>query len=116
MATACAAEIALTFTGDDPGVKVFDSGQNATSPAQDQFVNLSSGANTFAVPAAAAPTRVTIIMPSGNAVLVTLKGVVGDTGVPLHKTDPTSVALDSTATQIVLNAANTVNGVRIIWS
>lgn len=117
MATAAAWTATLTFSGDDPGTKTFAAASNATSPAYDQYVNLSTGANTFAVPAAAAPTRLTIIPPSGNTVLITLKGVAGDTGVPIHKTDPTSVALDSTASSIVLNAAAPgVNGVRLIWS
>lgn len=120
MSTAAAWTATLTFTGDDPATKTYTAASNATSPAADALVNLASGANTITVPVAAAPTRLTIIPPSGNTVLLTLKGVTGDTGIPLHKLDPTSVALDSTAATsaatFCLTAANTCNGVRIIWS
>lgn len=116
MATAAAWSATLTMTGDDPSTRVFSAASNASSPAYDQFVNLSSGANSFTVPTAAVPTRLTIIPPSGNTVLITLKGVSGDTGVPLHKTDPTSIGLDTTAATIVLNAASAISGVRLIWS
>jgi hypothetical protein len=117
MATAATWTATLTFSGDDPGTKTHAAASNATSPASDQLVNLVTGANTYAAPTAATPTRLTIIPPSGNTVLITLKGVAGDTGVPLHKTDPTSVGVDSTAASVVLNAAAPgVNGVRLIWS
>jgi len=106
----------LTTIGDDPSVKPFNAATNVNSPATDQFVNLAMGANTITAPVAAAPTRLTIQPPSGNTQLITLKGVAGDTGVPIHKTDPTSVALDSSVTTLVLNAAAIVNGVRLIWS
>jgi hypothetical protein len=65
---------------------------------------LNSGANTITVPTGA--TAVVIQPPSGNTILVTFKGVTGDTGVPLHKTQPTVIALDSTATSFVLTAAS----------
>lgn len=106
----------LTFTGDDPATKTYTAAANAASPSQDQFVNLASGANTITAPTAATPTRCTIQPPAANTVLLTLKGVTGDTGVPLHKTDPTSFGVDSTLVTFCLTAANTCNGVRIIWS
>lgn len=40
-------------------------------------------------------TAVLIIPASGNAQTLTLKGVTGDTGVLLNKTQPTVVALDT---------------------
>jgi hypothetical protein len=89
---------------------------NAASPVLEQLVNLASGNTTFAVPASGTTTRLTVIPPSGNTTLITLKGVNGDTGVALHKTDPTSIALDATFASLVLNAALLINGVRLIWS
>lgn len=106
----------LTCTGDDTSVKTQVAAANVTSPSQDQFVNLASGANTLTAPVAAAPTRLTIIPPAGNTVALTLKGVTGDTGVTIHKTDPTSVAVDPAIVSVCLTAANTVNGVRVLWS
>jgi hypothetical protein len=106
----------LTMTGDDPATKVYTAAANSASPAYDQYVNLASGANTITAPVAAVATRLTIVPPAGNALLITLKGVGGDTGIPLHKTDPTSIAIDSSVVTLILNAANTINGVRVIWS
>ncbi len=116
MATSSSWVSTLTCTGDDPSTKSYTAAANATSPAQDQFINLASGANTITAPVAAVPTRCTIVPPSGNTVLLTLKGVTGDTGVPLHKLAPTSFGVDSTLVTFCLTAANTCSGVRIIWS
>lgn len=116
MSTAASWTALLTFTGDDPGTKPFAAATNQASPSNDTLVNLASGANTITAPVSAVATRCTIVPPAGNTLLITLKGVAGDTGVPLHKTDPTSFAVDSTLVSFVLNAANTINGVRIIWS
>lgn len=116
MSTAAAWTATLTLTGDDPATKLYTAATNASSPAVDQFVNLASGANTITAPTAAVSTRCTIVPPSGNTVLLTLKGVTGDTGVPLHKTDPTSFGVDTTLATFCLTAASTCNGVRIIFS
>lgn len=116
MATAAAWTATLTLTGDDPATKTYTAASNAASPAADTFVNLASGANTITAPTAATPTRCTIVPPTGNTVLLTLKGVTGDTGVPLHKTDPTSFGVDTTIATFCLTAANTCSGVRILWS
>jgi hypothetical protein len=82
------------------------------------LVTLSSGANTITPPASA--TACTIIFPETNTgvdeVLVTLKGVSGDTGVVLHPLDPTSVALNNAATTFVLTASASLAGVRLVWS
>jgi len=116
MATTANWTATLTLTGDDPATKTYTAATSANSPAQDQYVNLSTGANTITAPVAATPVRLTIVPPAGNIVLITLKGVTGDTGVPIHKTDPTTIGLDSTVVTLCLTAANTVNGVRLIWS
>lgn len=116
MATSSSWTGTLEFTGSDPGKKTFTAATNTASPAYDIYVNLASGANTITAPVAATPTRCTILPPSGNTVLLTLKGVTGDTGVPLHKTDPTSFGVDSTLVTFCLTAASICNGVRIIFS
>ncbi len=116
MATIANWTATLTMTGDDPATKVYTAGANSASPAYDQYVNLASGANTITAPVAAVATRCTIQPPVGNAVLLTLKGVTGDTGIPLHKADPTSFGVDSSLVNFCLTAASTCNGVRIIFS
>jgi len=110
--------INFTFTGDHVASPVIAAAANAASPAAIAApITLASGANTIAIPTGGAtPVCVTIVKPAGNTVLVTLKGVTGDTGVPLHKTDPDSISLDSTATTFVLTAASQIIGVTLIWS
>lgn len=118
MATTSQYKATLTFTGDITQTQDASASPNQASPANEQLVNLVLGANVFAAPVGggAVITRVTIIPPTANAVLITLKGVTGDTGLPLHKTDSTSLAVDTTFTGFTLTAAGAITGVRIIWS
>ena len=53
-------------------------------------------------------TLLVIVPPTGNANALTLKGVAGDTGVAMHKTKPTIIALDSSPTVVVNAGASTV--------
>lgn len=110
--------INFTFTGDHVASPVIAAAQNAASPAAIAApITLASGNNTITIPTGGTtPVAVTIVKPAGNTVLITLKGVNADTGIPLHKTDPDSISLDSTATTFVLNAAAQVTGVTLIWS
>ncbi len=66
-------------------------------------------AATFAaITVPANTTAMLLIPPSGNVGTITLKGVTGDTGVLLHKTKPTCVALDTSPTVGLLCSATTV--------
>lgn len=77
-------------------------------------LNLVTGANTIAVPAAA--TVAVFIPPAGNTQTLTLKGVSGDTGVRLHKTFPTPIALDAGANaNLIIAAGGTVNGCVVVF-
>lgn len=118
MATTAVFTGTLTFTGDTQQTQDISASPNQASPANEQLVNLSIGANAFPVPVGGGtvPTRVTIVPPVGNTNVITLKGVSGDTGFPLHKTDPTTIALDPTFTTLTLTVSSLVSGVRIIWS
>lgn len=61
--------------------------------------SLSSGANTITVPTGA---KACAIQPdSANAQTLTLKGVTGDTGVPIGKTGATVLALDGQASFVI---------------
>lgn len=103
----------LTFSGDVSTTAPFNAATNPNSPAQEDPVALTAGDNTLAVPAGA--TGVVVTFPTGNNVLVKLKGAGGDSGISLHKTDPLSMGIDSTQTTVILNAAAPVT-VRVYWT
>lgn len=102
----------ITWTGDVEYSQEFEAAVNASGSGNNYLTNLSSGNNTITCPTSA--KAVTIVPPAANTVLVTLKGVAGDTGVQLHLTDLSSIAL--TSTTFVLNAASALTGLRLIWS
>jgi hypothetical protein len=115
MAVTAQRSITIQFTGDIEAANNFAAANNAASPSKIDVVTLALGANTI-TPPSVVPTALTIIPPLGNTSLITLKGVAGDTGVPLHLTDPTTIGLDATFTSLVLNAAAQITGVRLVWS
>lgn len=100
------------FTGDFNLQSVSSALENTNSPGSVQDLSLSTGNNTVTPPSNS--TSCTILFPTGNVILVTLKGVNGDTGIVLHPTDPTRIGLNST-TAFVLSAASAVS-IKIIWS
>ena len=116
MAITATRSINVVYSGDVVANNTFSAGSNGASPGQIQKVRLAIGANTITVPGAGTtPVSVTIIPPTGNVNLLTLKGIAGDTGVALHKTDPTSVGLDSTVATFVINAAAQTD-VTLVWT
>lgn len=117
MSTSATRTITLVFSGDVTGTETISAATNAASPGQLEIKTLSSGANTITVPTGGStPTAVTIVPPTGNVVTMTLKGVTGDTGVALHLTDPTNIALASSVTTFVITTSNTLTGIRFYWS
>lgn len=106
------------MTGDVEMSEIFRAADNALSIGAMQLVTLASGANTITVPTSGTklPTACTIIPPSGNTQSITLKGVTGDTGVRIHDTDPTSLALDDAVTTFVLTAGAQITDVRLVWT
>jgi hypothetical protein len=104
----------IQYTSDVSGTETLAAATNAASPAQIEVKNLASGANTITVPAIT-PVCCVIKPPAGNAVALTIKGIAGDTGIRIHNTDPTEIALDSSVASFVLNAGAIVNGVRFFW-
>ena len=107
--------IGLEFSGDVviPSM-AYAAAENATSPGQIEIQDLSSGANTITPPSGA--IALTIIPPAGNTVQLTLKGVTGDTGFPLHLTDPSSIALGTAFTTLCLTASATLTNLRFVWT
>lgn len=118
MAVSAARTIGVNFSGSIQGNESFPAVTNTTSIGMIQTVALTTGANTITVPSVTGFTvvGVTIIPPAGNTQTLTLKGVTGDTGVPLHLTDPSSLGLATTASTFVITAGAAVNGVRLVWS
>lgn len=117
MATTSTRKITLTFSGDVLGTQDAQAATNTSSAGSIEIKTLASGPNTITVPTGGTvPTAVTIIPPTANTTLMTLKGVTGDTGIPIHKTDPTSLAIDATVATFCLTAAASITGVRFIWS
>lgn len=107
----------ITFTGDTTATQTNAAANNPNSPGQNELRTLAAGANTIPTPTGGAtPVAVTIVPPAGNTVALTLKGVTGDTGLLLHPTDPSTIALGAGVASLVLNAAAGVIGVRFIWS
>lgn len=86
---------------------------NDNSPCYVQPINLVSGNNTISRPSSAG--AVCIVTPLGNTVVVTLKGVNGDTGVALGKAGVSVVPFDTGVTSFVLNAVAALPGVKLIW-
>jgi hypothetical protein len=98
----------LTFSGTLTG---FPSGARAISVSMilDNAVDdaigviLPAGDTPFQLPSGA--TGVIIDPPSGNTIVVTLKGQPGDSGLPLHRTNATIWFFDTSAVSFVLSAA-----------
>lgn len=116
MSVTCTRTITLVYTGDVTGTETISAASNAASAGQIEIKTLSSGANTITVPTGGTtPTCCIIVPPTGNATSITLKGISGDTGIRIHNTDPTSIAIDSSVTTFVLTTGAGITGVRFFW-
>ena len=118
MSTTSSRTVQIQFSGDTTFELIQSALDNSASPAQSDIITLNTGANTITAPVVSGivVTALTIIPPSGNANSMTLKGVSGDSGIPMHLTDPTTIALGSGFSSLVINAAASIIGVRLIWS
>lgn len=110
--------VQIGFSGDETGQIIQSALDNIYSFGQIDNVTLAIGNNTITAPVSvnSLVTGLTIIPPAGNTTLITLKGVGGDTGIPLHKTDPTSISLDTTFLTLVLSVTVAIVGVRLVWT
>lgn len=113
MAVTSNRKVVIQFTGDVLYSQEFSAAVSSLGSGQNQLVDLASGANTITVPSNA--VAVTIIPPSDNEETITLKGVTGDTGISLSKTDPCSLSLLSVSS-FVLTAGGVITGLRLIYS
>jgi len=107
----------IVFTGDVTGTETIPAASNALSPGSVEIKTLASGFNTITAPTGGSvPTACTIVPPVGNTVSIIIKGVTGDTGLRLHNTDPTTIAVDPTTLTIGLTAVSQIIGVRLYWT
>lgn len=113
-----ARSVTINFTGDVIGDKIYSAAANAVSPGSITIHALVNGNNTITVPSATGVTvkGATIIPPSTNTQTLTLKGVNGDTGIAISKTDPTSIAFEVAPANFVLSAGGAIDGLRIVWT
>lgn len=117
MATNATRTITIAYTGDVNGTETLAAAANAVTPGSVTIHTLSAGDNTITVPTGGSTVKgATIVPPAGNAQQITLKGVGGDTGVPISKLDPTSIGFETAPVNFILNAAGTVTGLRIFWT
>jgi hypothetical protein len=109
--------ITIVYSGDVTGTETIVAATNAASAGSVEIKTLAAGANTITVPTGGTvPTACTIVPPTGNTQTLVLKGVTGDTGIGLHLTDPSTIALASSVTTFCLTAGNTITGLRLYWS
>lgn len=110
--------VTINLTGDVISDKIYSAAQNALSPGSITLHTLANGDNTITVPLVTGVTvkAATIIPPAANLIALILKGIGADTGIPISKTDPTSIAFEAAPVSFVLNAGAAIDGVRIIWT
>lgn len=107
----------VVFTGDVSATFNAQAASNTQAPGQSVLVTLTTGNNTITPPTGGSvPNSVTITPPAGNTQTITLKGVSGDTGISLHKTNPCTITFFNPTDTFVLVAGATITGVRMTWS
>ncbi len=118
MAVTSTRNIAITFAGDFSATLSFAAANNSLAPGDVDIFSLAAGPNTITLPTGGStPKGATIVPPPTNTQTLTLKGVAGDTGIALHKTDPSTVTFDAPPpVSFVLTAGGTIDGLRVVWT
>ena len=98
--------------------QTFAAATNVSANGAQPTYDLAPGFNAFTIPVTggSVPTGVTILPPATNTQTMILKGVTGDTGISIHRTDPTSIGLNSAATTFGITAGGAITGVRLIYT
>jgi hypothetical protein len=118
MAVTATRATSITFAGDEQASLSFSAANNSVSPGAISVLTLSAGFNTITLPTGGTtPVAATIVPPPGNTQTMVLKGVTGDTGIQLHKTDPSTVTFDNPPpVSFGITAGGTITGLRVVWS
>ena len=115
MAVTATRTTTITFSGDVVGTQSLAAASNAASVGAIETKTLASGFTAHTVPTGTC-VSLTIVPPTGNSTSITLKGVTGDTGIRLHDTDPTTIAINSSVTSIGITTGAEITGVRFFWT
>ena len=101
MSITAVATMSVAYSGDEAAVgagTTFSTTNSDAAGAGAELKNLSSGFNTVTLPTGKTVSGVDIYKPSGNTTTITLKGVTGDTGIPLHLTKADRISFASGTT------------------
>jgi len=114
MAAAATVSLVGVISGLLSGTRNMQPADNTSAAAvgKHEKITLSSGANTITPPSGA--TMVLIVPPVANAQNMTLKGVTGDTGIALAKTQWVLLSLQSVSS-FVITAGGTITDVEFNW-
>lgn len=75
---------------------------------------LTTGANTVTVPTGGFTVNGVMIVPPVTSVITkTLKGVSGDTGIPINTTQPTMLGLNGATSFVIVTSGNET--VQFVW-
>ena len=97
------------------GTESAASGALVNASASDSHTVQAFSANTFAaVTVPTGSTGVLIMPPAANAGTITVKGITGDTGINLHKTNPTFLSLDTSGAFGIVCLNNTT--IEFVWT
>jgi hypothetical protein len=112
MAVNSTTTVGVTLTGDIAGTLTIPLSTNGTSPGQRQQVVLAAGNNTLTPPSGT--LKAVIIPPTGSTNGKTLKGVAGDTGIPMSLTEPTVLSFPAGAGAFVINSVG-AETLEVFW-
>ncbi len=116
MAKTSACSIGVTVTGDGITLTYAPPQSPVENTAAPQggpvLLALSSGFNTVSVPTGAIGCL--LVPATGSAITKTLKGLTGDTGVPIRTDGPTLLWLPNSTASFGLTTSGTEN-VQIFW-
>lgn len=112
MAVSATNAYSVVLAGDIVGTLTIPGFNNGASPGQRVAIALTAGANTLTPPAG---TRGLIIIgPTGSVNTKTLKGITGDTGIPIDPAGVTILALPSGPGTLVITSGGTET-ITIYW-
>lgn len=114
MAASATITFNATVTGLPTGSKTVSIPVTAAAPIDASNIQtLASGFNVITPPTGT--TMVCIIPPVGNVITITLKGVTGDTGIPLSLTNPTWLSLPASPGTFGLTCGAQIIGVEFLY-
>lgn len=118
MAISSTRQTNIQYSGDLEAGFLLNAAVNAESPGEVWPYDLTAGDNAIYrnINSNSVATSVTIVPPAGNEATITLKGANGDTGVKLHSTDPTTLALAEDFDHFVLTVSDNIIGMRFYWA